>query len=175
MVGVDPIGILQYLISAQGLLQLLLIASAALLAWLLSRLFRQKLPGGLEPELAKMGSGSAYRMVAPMLLLALIWLGRFALAKLQPVPLLNIIIPLIAAFVVIRLAVYLLRHVMAPSALPKSFERFIVILIWGTFALYITGALAEMASALEDVVFPVGGTKVTLRLIIEAGLSAVPN
>ncbi len=172
MVGVDPIGILQYLISAQGLLQLLLIASAALLAWLLSRLFRQKLPGGLQPELAKMGSGSAHRMVAPMLLLALIWLGRFALAKLQPVPLLNIVIPLIAAFVVIRLAVYLLRHVMAPSALPKSFERFIVIFIWGTFALYITGVLAEMASALEDVVFPIGGNKVTLRLIVEAGLSA---
>jgi small-conductance mechanosensitive channel len=173
MFGVDPGSILKSVTSSQGLLQLAVLASAVLLAWLAARLFRQKLPGGLQPGLAKIGAGSAYRMVMPLFLLVLAWLGRFALAKLQPVPLLNVVIPLIAAFALIRLAVYLLRHVIAPSALLKSSERFIVLLIWGTFVLYITGALAEIASALEEVVFPVSGKRVTLRLIVEAGLSAV--
>ena len=173
MFGVDPSSILKSLVSTQGLLQLAVLVTAAVIAWLASRLFHRIFPGDLEPGLAKIGSGSVYRMVMPLLLLILAWLGRFVLAKLQPVPLLNVAIPLIAAFAVIRLAVYLLRHVMRPSALLKSSERFIVLLIWGTFVLYITGALAEIASALEDVVLPVGGKKVTLRLVVEAGLSAV--
>jgi small-conductance mechanosensitive channel len=136
-------------------------------------MLQHKLPDHLQPGLAKIGAGSAYRMVTPLVLLVLAWLGRFALAKLQPVPLLNIAIPLIAAFAVIRLAVYLLRHVMTPSALLKASERFIVLFIWGLFALYITGALTEIGTALEDVTFPIGNKKITLRLIIEAGLSAM--
>ncbi|MBC7623036.1 MAG: hypothetical protein H7232_06600, partial [Aeromicrobium sp.] len=98
MFSVDPAVVLKSLSSTQGLLQLAVLTSAALLAWLASRLFHNKFPGNLEPGLAKIGAGSAYRMVAPLLLLVLAWLGRFALAKLQPVPLLNIVIPLIAAF-----------------------------------------------------------------------------
>jgi small-conductance mechanosensitive channel len=173
MFGVDPSSLLHTLTSPQGLAQIGVIAAASLLAWLIARILQHQLPEHLEPGLAKIGAGSVYRMVTPLLLLVLAWLGRFALAKLQPVPLLNVVLPLIAAFAVIRLAVYLLRHVMAPSALLKSSERFIVLFIWTLFALYITGALAEIASALEDVVFPIGNKKVTLRLVVEAGLSAI--
>jgi small-conductance mechanosensitive channel len=173
MFGVDLGSILKLVTSTQGLLQLSVLALAALLSWLTARLLRQKLPNGLRPRLAKIGAGSAYRMVMPVLLLVFAWLGRFALAKLQPVPLLNVAIPLIVAFAAIRLTVYLLRHVIAPSALLKSSERFIVLLIWGTFVLHITGALAEIASALEEIMLPVGGKKLTLRLIVEASLSTV--
>ncbi len=173
MFGVDPSNIISTLTSRQGVFQLGVLALAALFAWLIARMLQHKLPDHLEPGLAKIGAGSAYRMVTPLVLLILAWLGRFALAKLQPVPLLNVAIPLIAAFAVIRLAVYLLRHVMAPSALLKSSERFIVLLIWGVFALYITGALAEIGAALEEVTFPIGNKKVTLRLVVEAGLSAI--
>ncbi|MFN5993802.1 MAG: hypothetical protein ACK45Y_06860, partial [Betaproteobacteria bacterium] len=173
MFGVDPSNLINSLASRHGIFQLGTLALVALLAWLLARMLQHKLPDHLQPGLAKIGAGSAYRMVTPLVLLVLAWLGRFALAKLQPVPLLNIAIPLIAAFAVIRLAVYLLRHVMTPSALLKASERFIVLFIWGLFALYITGALTEIGTALEDVTFPIGNKKITLRLIIEAGLSAM--
>jgi small-conductance mechanosensitive channel len=173
MFGVDPSNLINSLASRHGIFQLGTLVLVALLAWLLARMLQHKLPDHLQPGLAKIGAGSAYRMVTPLVLLVLAWLGRFALAKLQPVPLLNIAIPLIAAFAVIRLAVYLLRHVMTPSALLKASERFIVLFIWGLFALYITGALTEIGTALEDVTFPIGNKKITLRLIIEAGLSAM--
>ena len=173
MSGFDPSNIADVLLSRSGLLQIGVVVFAAAVAWIAARSLQARLPEHLQPGLAKIGTGSAYRLVTPLLLLALAWVGRFALAKLQPVPVLNVVIPLIAAFAVIRLAVYLLRHMMAPSALLKSSERLIVLLVWILFALYITGILAEIGTALEDVILPIGSKKVTLRLILEAGLSAL--
>ena len=172
MPGFDLSSIANTLVSRVGLAQIGVILVAATIAWIASRSLRSRLPEHLQPGLAKIGAGSAYRLLTPLLLLALAWIGRFALAKLQPVPILNVVIPLIAAFAVIRLAVYLLRHMMAPSALLKSSERLIVLFIWILFALYITGILAEIGAALEDVILPIGSKKVTLRLVLEAGLSA---
>lgn len=173
MSGFDPSSIADTLLSRAGLAQIGVVSLAIASAWITARALQARLPEHLQPGLAKIGAGSAYRLVTPLLLLALAWIGRFALAKWQPVPILNVVIPLIAAFAVIRLAVYLLRHMMAPSALLKSSERLIVLCIWVLFALYITGILAEIGAALEDVILPIGNKKVTLRLVLEAGLSAV--
>jgi small-conductance mechanosensitive channel len=81
---------------------------------------------------------------------------------------LNLAIPLIASFAAIRLAVYLLRHMIPPSAFLKSFERFITFTVWCFAVLYLTGTLSEVLAALEDIKFSVGKDKVTLRQMIEA-------
>lgn len=128
--------------------------------------------GKLTPGLAKIGAGSAHRIVWPLLLLAFVWIARLLLAKWQAVPIINIAIPLIAAFAGIRLAVYLLRHMMAPSPLLKAAERFIVLGVWLIFALYITGALSDAARALGEVEFTIGKQKVTLLMVIQAAISA---
>jgi small-conductance mechanosensitive channel len=161
------------LTSQAGAVQLGVLAAALAIAWLMARALRQQLPGHLEPGIAKIGAGSAQRVLMPLVLLALVWLGRLVLAKFQSVALLNIAIPLVTAFAAIRLGVYLLRHAFAPSALLKSSERFIVLGVWLLFALHMTGVLADIAAALEQVAFPVGAKKVTLLLVIEAVLSVV--
>jgi small-conductance mechanosensitive channel len=163
--------LLSTLQSRHGAIEIGVLLGALAISWLIARVLHRRLPGNLVPGLAKIGAGSVHRIVWPLLLLVLVWMARLALIKLQPTVLLNIAIPLIAAFAGIRLAVYLLRHMMTPSALLKASERFIVLGVWLIFALYMTGALTEISAALEDVAFTLGKQKVTLLQIVLAIVS----
>ena len=153
--------------------QLAVVAAGFSAGWLLARLVRAKLPADLEPGALKIGAGSVHRLVLPLLALVFVWVGSFALSKWQPVPLLKIAIPLIASFVVIRLAVYLLRHVIPPSPMLKASERIIAYGVWGIVALYLTGVLPEISGALDDISFAVGKQKITLLLILHAAFWSV--
>jgi len=170
--GFDLDAILHSLVSAQGAVQLGSLAIAGSLAWLVARTLRAKLPENLNPGIRKIGAGGANRIAFPVLFLILAWLTRLTLTKFYPAPLLNIAIPLIASFAVIRLAVYLLRHLIRPSAFLKSFERFIAFAAWGFAVLHLTGALPDILLALQEIQFPIGKQTVTLRQVIEAVLSA---
>lgn len=173
MRGLDLQALLGTLTSTAGAVQIAAFIFCAGLAWLISGALKRRLPGQLEPGLAKIGAGSAHRVFMPALLLVFVWLARLGLSKVQNVHVLDLAVPLISAFAVIRLAVYLLRHMIAPSALLKSSERIIVLFVWTIIALHLTGLLADIASALEQVVLPVGSKKVTLLLVIEALLSVI--
>ena len=159
--------------STGGATQIAALAVTFLLAWLLTRLLRPRLPDNLEPGFAKIGAGSANRLMLPLLFLVFAWLARVMLAKLQAVPILHLAMPLILAFVVIRLALYLLRHLIPPSALLKSSERYIAFTVWLLLALYLTGVLPELITALEDTKIPLNSQQISLRQIIEALLLAV--
>jgi small-conductance mechanosensitive channel len=160
------------LTSQNSLIEIGVLLAALTLSWLIASLIRRYLPDNLSPGLAKISAGGAQRIVWPLFLLVFVWLSRMVLIKFQPVPLLNIAIPLIAAFAAIRLVVYLLRHMMAPSALLKASERFLVLSIWAIFALYMTGTLADITAALDDISFTTGKQKVSLLLVIQAIISA---
>jgi len=159
-------------VSTHGQLQLGFLAAAGLIAWLIGRSVKSRLPSDLQPGLARISAGSAQRLVFPMVFLALAWLVRMALAKSQPVLLLNVAIPLIGAFAIIRLALYLLRHMVRPSALLKASERLIAYGVWALVALYLTGALPEILAAMEETGITIGKQTVTLRQVIEAVFSA---
>jgi small-conductance mechanosensitive channel len=166
--GFDLEAIFRSLASTQGAVQIACLVAVGLLAWLIARRLRARLPENLSAGFAKIGAGGANRIAFPLLFLILAWLARLILAKFYPVQLLNLAIPLIASYAAIRLAVYLLRHMIPPSAFLKSFERFITFTMWGFAVLYLTGTLSEVLAALEDIKFSVGKDKVTLRQMTEA-------
>ena len=139
-----------------------------LTAWLVARLIRARLPVDLDPGALKIGTGSVHRLVLPLFALITVWFGSFMLSKWQPVPLLKIAIPLIASFVIIRLAVYLLRHVIPASPLLKASERILAYGVWVIVALYLSGILPEISGALDEIGFTVGQRKITLLLILHA-------
>lgn len=139
-----------------------------LAAWLVARLIRARLPVDLEPGALKIGAGSVHRLVLPVFALIFVWLGSFMLSKWQPAPLLKVSLPLIVSFVVIRLAVYLLRHVIPASPLLKASERILAYGVWLIVALYLTGILPEISIALDEIGFTVGQKKITLLLILYA-------
>jgi small-conductance mechanosensitive channel len=171
-VSADFDALLDSITTPRGGMQLALVAASFVLAWAIARVVRARLPADLEPGLAKISAGSAHRLVLPLLLLVLVWLSRLILGKIQPVPLLHFAVLLIASFALIRLAIYLLRHLIAPSAFLKASERIIVYGIWIVVALHITGVLPDIMSAMEDVGASFGKQRITLRLIVEALLSA---
>jgi small-conductance mechanosensitive channel len=160
-------------VSTTGATQIAVLGTAFLLAWLLARTVRPRLPDKLTPGFAKIGAGSADRLLLPLVFLILAWLARLLLAKYQTVAILNIAMPLILSFVVIRLALYLLRHLIPPSAALKSSERFIAFTVWSLLALYLTGVLPEILGALEDTTITLNTQEISLRQIVEALLLAV--
>ena len=160
--------LIQQFNSGRAWWQLGIVVAGFAAAWLFARLVRAKLPADLEPGALKIGAGSVHRLVLPLFALIFVWVGTFALSKWQPVTLLRIAIPLIASFVVIRLVVYLLRHVVRPSPALKASERIIAYGVWGIVAFYLTGILPEISSALDDVNFAVGTKKISLLLVLHA-------
>jgi len=148
--------------------QIAVIAAGFVLAWLVAGAVRSRLPADLEPGALKIGAGSVHRLVVPLLALIFVWIGKFSLARWQPVPLLNIAIPLIVSFVLIRLALYLVRHLISPSPLLKASERAIAYSVWSIVALYLTGVLPEIAGALDDVKFVVGSKTISMLLVVQA-------
>lgn len=158
--------------TSQAWWQLGLIAAGFVLAWAIARLIRPKLPSNLPPGARKIGAGSILRLVVPVLALVFVWCGKLLLARWHPVPILQLAVLLIASFAAIRLAIYLLRHWMAPSAALKASERGIAYGIWFLVALYLTGVLPEIANALDDVKFVVGTQKLSLLLVFQAMASA---
>ena len=154
-----------------GWVQLGIVALGFVVAWMLSRLIREKIPGHFEPGALKIGAGSMHRLVLPVLALAFIWLGKVVYAKWAPVPILSVAVLLVASFALIRLSLYLLRQLFPVSPLLKAWERAIAFTVWGAAALYLTGILPEINTALNDVSFAVGKKEITLLTVIHALLS----
>ena len=167
--------LLNQLGSPPGWIQLGIIAAGLGAAWILARLVREKIPDHLQPGALKIGAGSMQRLVLPLLALVFIWLGKVALARLLPQPLpspiLSIALLLLTAFAMIRLSLYLLRHLFPVSPLLKAWERAFAFFVWGLAALYLTGILPEINAALNEVSFAVGKKDITLLTVIQALLS----
>ncbi len=157
--------------SPPGWNQLGLVAAGFVLAWVLARLVRGKIPDHFEPGALRIGAGSVQRILLPVFALVLIWLAKVVVAKWQPVPILSVAVLLVASFALIRLALYLLRHLFPVSARLKASERTIVFTVWVAVALYLTGLLPEIIAALDDVSFFIGKQKITLLSVVHALLS----
>jgi len=152
--------------SSDGLIQLGVIAAGLLLAWFAAREAKSHVAGDLPPGHLKVMAGSFHRVAFPLLAFLLIWLARVLLGKVMPVDVLKIAIPIIASFAAIRLLVYLIRHLLAPSQLLKASERIIAYTMWAVAVLYITGLLPEVEAALSDVSFNIGKQKITLLMVL---------
>ncbi len=161
----------QSILTRQGALQALVLLLCLACAWLGARVIRSRMPEGLAPGTAKVSAGGVVRLAAPTIMLALVWLSSWALAKFQAVPMLKVALPIIGSFMLIRFAVYMLRHTIAPSATLKAFERVIVYSAWSIVVLYFTGLLPELVAGLEAVSVTVGKQKITLWMVIAAILS----
>lgn len=160
----------QELTSVAGIHQLWVLALMLALAWVLARRLHTLLPDDITPGLVKIGAGSVHRVIFPLAFLALTWAARVILARYQSVALLNLALPLIASYALIRVAIYLLRHLIPPSPLLKASERAIAICVWLLVALHLLGLLTELATGLEEVRFSVNKQSISLKNILEGVL-----
>lgn len=118
----------------------------------------------------KFGEGDFERVAVPLLIFVLLFVGKVALGRFQPVPLLEIADTLLVAWIAISLAVYVLGHILPQGAFLRTVVRTIAWVAWIAVALQVTGLLGEVLEALEDIGFTAGkdGKRISLLLVLQA-------
>jgi small-conductance mechanosensitive channel len=153
--------------AARYLWQLGVLAVAAGLGWALAHLLCKR----VRPAPRwKFGEGDFERVAIPIAIFGFTFLGKVILGRYQPVALLEIIDTLLLAWIAIRLAVYVLGHILPPGAMLSGFVRTIAWVAWIAVVLQVTGLLSEVLETLEEVGFSTGkdGGRVTLLLVLKA-------
>lgn len=151
--------------------QLAVLGFSLALAWGFSRLLRSHLPK--SEGAIKVGLGGVSRVAFPLVALLLVVIGKTVLKNWYSVNLLNIATSLLLAMALVRLAVYALRKIFAPSGWLHSSERLIATVIWIALALHLTGFLPEILDAMDDLSFHIGKQKISLLTILSGILSVL--
>ncbi|MGB8516390.1 MAG: mechanosensitive ion channel domain-containing protein [Gallionella sp.] len=149
--------------------QLAVLAGGLLFGWGASRWMLGKFSGA--QSVSKIGAGGLSRVAFPVLSLLAVLVGRTVLKNWHSVNVLNIVVPLLFALVSIRLVVYTLRQLFSPSKWLHGSERLVVLIIWGGFALHLTGVLPELIEAMDYLSFNVGKQRISLLIIVSGILS----
>jgi small-conductance mechanosensitive channel len=147
--------------------QLGVLAACALAAWGAMWLVRRYFdaPASHWPA----GRAGIRHVGFPLAMLLAVLLGRdIAHIWLANTHLLNLAVPLLLALAGVRLALYALRYVFESRASLRLWERTVAWLIWGAFALHITGLLPRIHAAMEALSFQSGGHRFSLWLLVEA-------
>jgi small-conductance mechanosensitive channel len=152
--------------------QLGVLAACALLAWGAMRLAKPYLRK--EDTLWSAGRAGIRRVGFPLVMLLALLLGReLAGLWLTNTHLLNLAVPLLVSLVAVRLVVYALRYVFKTHESLKLWERTAAWLIWGAFALHITGLLPRIHGAMEALSFQSGSHRFSLWLLFQAAVVIV--
>ena len=151
--------------------QALVVLLSLLLAWLFGTL--------IQPRLAVAHGKRAFglemlsQLQLPLTALALVLVGRAILQQWQSVHMLNVVVPLLTSFAIIRFAVLMLRQVFAPSGWRDTLTRGIGWAVWIGFALYVTGLAPDLLTFLDDRGFAVGKQRISLLLVLQGALSVL--
>ena len=149
--------------------QMGVLAACALIAWGTMRL--------IAPFLARTDTvwhAGVRRVGFPLFMLLALLLGRdLAHHWLANTHLLNLAVPLLLALACVRLVIYALRYALKPRESLKLWERTAAWLIWGAFALHITGLLPRIHTAMEALSFQSGDHRFSLWLLFQAAVVIV--
>ncbi|MBZ0094821.1 MAG: mechanosensitive ion channel [Sulfuricella sp.] len=151
--------------------QLAVLGLSLALAWGFSHQLRSRLPK--SEGAIKVGLGGVSRVAFPLVALLLVVIGKTVLKNWYSINLLNIATSLLLALALVRLAVYALRKIFAPSGWLHSSERFIAMAIWVGLALHLTGFLPEILDAMDELSFHIGRQKISLLTILSGILSVL--
>jgi small-conductance mechanosensitive channel len=118
----------------------------------------------------KFGEGNFERVAFPLAALGYTALAELILGKYQSTSLLDIQRSLLVALLIIRVAVYVLRHIFPHGIALQRTIRLIAWLAWISVVLHVTGLLPEVIDALDSVGITVGKNqqRITLWLIAQA-------
>ena len=150
--------------------QIGLIVVSLLLAWSINGLLRAYVMK-YAPENWKVGISSINRVLFPLSSLFFVFIGKLVLGHWQHTGILKLAAILLVAMAVIRLVVYALRYIFAPTGWVRTMESAISSTVWLMLALYLSGLLPELLEGLEGISFSVGKHPITLLLIIQALLT----
>jgi small-conductance mechanosensitive channel len=161
------------------IVQVGLLAVAAIIAWFIHRYLKKEVRERLDVEGMSVFRNTllnfGQRLVFPLSGLFVVVTGRLALQLYgYTTPVLDLLAQLLVALAIIRIIVYALRVGIAPGPALKAWEQIISTGIWAMVALQLLGMLQPAMGALNALAFNFGETRISallaLRVIILSGL-----
>ena len=146
----------------EWMLQVAVTAGAIAIGWLLARAVCARVR--VNPRWT-FGKGEFQRVAFPLLALALAWGGERLLSSYQEVDFLHIVVSLLIAYAAIRVAIYILGHVVPEGGVQRAVIRVIYWVAWIGVVLHVTGLLPEALAALDAHGFTVGRDKTEVTLL----------
>ncbi|MDN3920233.1 mechanosensitive ion channel family protein [Roseateles violae] len=151
----------------------LLLACLGLAALIVAQLRRARGPEA-TPAPVLFGKRIIDGVLFPGLALVLAWGVRAALPWLGlPPALFRVALPLLVSLLMIRLTVRVLSAALPQSRLVRLIEGSVSWLAWGGAILWITGLLPMLLDELDQITFKLGSAHLSLRNLLEGGLTAV--
>lgn len=108
------------------------------------------------------------RLAFPISMLLVVLLGRTLLVALeQTYWVLDLAVPLLISFALIRTLVYMLRKGMRSGPLVKASENIISTVIWLVVGLHLVGLLPRVLVAMESLAISVGDLRISLLAVVK--------
>ncbi len=159
-----------YLGNTAMLIELTALAGIVFAAWMGLRRLRLRL-AGVQGRHERLTDNDWNRLILPAAMLLLVLISRALLSPWQSVHLFNLAVPLLLSFLGIQSCFYVLRRVFKRTPTLLTVERLLSWLIWGVFALYLTGYLDDVVKALDAVGFNAGKQHLSLYTLLTGLLS----
>lgn len=163
------------LVKPSALIELGVLAGCLAVAWLVARLLRGRRPEPSAAGSTLFGERIVDGVLFPVLALMAALLARWVMAvpMQHPIAVFKLVVPILTSLVAIRLTVRVLHASFPTSQLMRVVERSVSWLAWGAVVLWVTGVLPVVLAELDAITWKLGGTKVSVRSMLEAAISAV--
>ena len=171
----ELLALLRALIRPAALVEVAVLVLCLALAWAVVALLRARTGPRNGPTETGIwfGQRGFDGVLFPLLALLLAGLARLALRNQLPVAVFQLALPMLISLALIRVSVRVLHAAFPASKLVRALERTLSWGVWIGTVLWITGLLPRLLAEAEDLSWKVGGAQVSLRSLIEGGLSAV--
>jgi len=158
------------LFTRSALIEVGVLAGCLLLAWGVVRAVQ-----GPEPPRSSIWFGRRIvdGVLFPVMALVLALLARWGLASVLPITVFKLVVPVLLSLLLIRITVRVLRAAYPESQLMRVVERSVSWLAWISVVLWLTGLLPLLMAELDLIEWQLGGTRVSLRNLLEGVLAAV--
>jgi small-conductance mechanosensitive channel len=153
------------------LTELAALGACGLLAWLVPWLLSRTQHLKNESSIL-FGRRIVDGVLFPLLLLSFAYVLQTLLARLFPLALFKVAIPVLVALAVIRLSVKVLQVAFKNAPVVRALERTFSWLAWALMVLWVSGLLPIILDELEDIKWKVGGSMLSVRALLQGALTA---
>jgi small-conductance mechanosensitive channel len=154
-----------------ALLEIGVVLACGWLAWLLVRL-AYKASSRADENSILFGKRIIDGVLFPLLLLSLAYVASMFFTRIFPLAVFKVAIPVLLSLAVIRLGVKVLQAAFKNAPWVRALEQSISWLAWLAMLLWVSGLLPLILEELDDIKWKVGGSTLSVRIMIEGALTA---
>jgi small-conductance mechanosensitive channel len=154
-----------------SLTELAALIACALLAWLVVRVAgRARM--AVDGTSILFGRRVIDGVLFPLLLLFFGYVAQALLARIFPLAVFKVAIPVLLSLAVIRLGVKVLQVAFKDAPVVRALERTISWLAWIAMVLWVSGLLPVVLDELDDIKWKVGNSNLSVRTMLEGAVTA---